>query len=202
MCAVCDSCAWSAAILVAKVSVMSTRVIRLRTGHHPHLFDRPCLEALVAEQRDVGEGVAGVGVDRLDGGLAGGEVVRVRGLDPLPVALGRLDEHPPRPHLPDHPADVAPQVVRDGQLAVPVAEVDDVGGAPESGGGALLGAPNARYVRSWDVRVEAAGVTVGDDAERDRDPLSRPLGQGAGRAEVDVVGVGGDHQDALDLGVR
>ena len=49
------------------------------------------LEALL-EQLGVGERVAGVGVDRAQGGLAGRHVVGVAGADALPVPLGALDE--------------------------------------------------------------------------------------------------------------
>ena len=50
-------------------------VVGVRRGHDPHLLDRPGLEALVAEQRGVGEGVARVRVDRLDRRLTGREMV-------------------------------------------------------------------------------------------------------------------------------
>src|SRR3712207_8628841 len=57
--------------------------------------------------------------------------------DPLVEPLRRAGEHPLRPHLPDHPGDVAAQV--EGQLQPPVgvAEEADVGDADGGRGGAL-----------------------------------------------------------------
>ena len=85
------------------------------------------------------------------------------------------------------------------ELTVAVAEEDDFFGSPEGGGRLLLGASNARNVRSWHVGVEPAGVPVGDDAERDGDPQRAPGRQRAGRPEVAVVRVCGHDEDTLDL---
>ena len=68
-------------------------------------------------------------------------------------------------------------------------------------GGGLLGPPDARDLLAGDVGVGAAGLAVGADAVRHLDPGVDPAGDRAAGAEVDVVGVRGDDQHALDLGV-
>ena len=111
---------------------------------------------------------------------------------------GRAGQHPLRPHLPDHPADVAAQVEGELQPAVGIAEEADVGHADLGGGGPLLGLAQRAHLVARGV-VEPAGVAVGDDAVGDLGAGGGPGGDGAGAAEVDVVGVGEDAQRALDV---
>ena len=91
--------------------------------------------------------------------------------------------------------------VRHRQPAVGVAEEDDVLDADGLRGSALLGLPDAGDLAARDVGVEAAGVAVGADAVRHRDARGGPRRDRAAGAEVDVVGVRGDDQGALDLAV-
>ena len=58
----------------------------------------------------MGERVAGVGVHGAHRRLARRQVVGMAGVDGVPVALGRLGEHPFRPDLADDPADVAAEL--------------------------------------------------------------------------------------------
>jgi hypothetical protein len=69
------------------------------------------------------------------------------------------------------------------------------------GRGGLFLAAQRGYLRPRDGLVEAARVAVGNQAVADLDPGVGPERDGARGTEVDVVRVGGDHQDALDLGV-
>jgi hypothetical protein len=58
----------------------------------------------------------------------------------------------------------------------------------------LLAAADAGDVGSGHLRVEPAGVAVGDHAVGDVRAGVGPPCHGAGGAEIDVVGVGGDDQ--------
>ena len=78
----------------------------------------------------------------------------------------------------------------------------DVGDADDLGRGPLLRLPDAGDLRAGDRGVEAACVAVGDNAVRHLDAGLGPRRDGSGGPEVDVVGVGGDHQDAFDVRVR
>jgi hypothetical protein len=101
--------------------------------------------------------------------------------------------------LPDDPADVASQLVGDVQRAVGVAEEPDVVDADLGSRGALLGLADGRDAIPRYGWVEATCVTVGDDAVGDDAPGRGPVGDRAGGAEVDVVGMGGDDEGAFDL---
>jgi hypothetical protein len=90
------------------------------------------------EQLGEGEGVAGVGVDGTDGGLAGGQVVGVAGVDPGPVPLGRLGHDPVGPEAADDPGDVPPEIEVGVEPAVGVAEEGHVGDPHLGGRGGLL----------------------------------------------------------------
>ena len=150
------------------------------------------------EQLHVREGVARVRVHRAQRRLARGEVVGMAGEDALVVALGRLRHHPLRFALADHPADVAAQV--DGRLhpAVRVPEEGDVGDPDDRGRRGLLAAAQLGDLGAAGAAVRAAGVAVGDDAVRDLAALGRPARGAARAAEVAVVGMGDDDQDAFD----
>src|SRR5262249_13310218 len=65
----------------------------------------------------------------------------------------------------------------------------------------LLAAPQRRHVGARHGGVAAAGVAVGHHAVDDLDPGVGPARHGACGAEIHVVGVGVDHEDATDLGV-
>ena len=143
------------------------------------------------------EGVLGIGVDRLDCGFTRRQVIRVRGLQPAPVAVGGLNEHSGRAHLADHPADIAAQFMADGELAIAVAQephVVDPDGRPRGG---LLLATDPGDLGAGDCRVESARIAVGDDAVGDLEPLTDPLGHGAGGPEIHVIGMGRDDQNGV-----
>ncbi len=132
----------SAATLRSKVSVTSTKVLGLDGAHDPHLVDHVGGEPLGQQLRE-GEGVAGVGVDGAQRGLARRHVVGMAGEDAAPVALRRLAHDPLGPDLADHPGDVPPQVQRHRQPAVGIAEPDQVGDADLLGRRRLLGPADA-----------------------------------------------------------
>ena len=179
-------------------------VVVVRVRHHPGLGDRPVLEALVGQQLRVRERVPRVRVDRSDRRRARREVVRVARTDPDPVAFGALDQGSLRAYLPDDAADVAPELDGRHEPAVLVAEVAEephVRDADRLGRGLLLGAPDPGDLGPGDGRVEATGVAVGAHAVGHLDPGGGPGGHRARGAEVDVVGVGGDDESTLDLGV-
>ena len=77
----------------------------------PELVDGAGLEALVLEL-GMRPAVAGVGVDRADGGLARREMVGVARVEAIPVAIGRLRRAPGSGAPADHAGDVAAQLER------------------------------------------------------------------------------------------
>ena len=104
--------------------------------------------------------------------------------------------------FPDRRGDVATQLDRryDGAVAVPVKEVDGLD-SDRSGCGALLGLAD-----TWDQLarcvVEATRVATGDQQVRDLDAGVDPACDRTGSAEVDIVRVGEDAEDAFDIGQR
>ena len=130
------------------------------------------LQPLALQQLPVGEGIAGVGVDRADGGLGGGQVVGVGGEQPGPVALRGLGHHAVGALLADDPADVAAQLVGHGQLTVLIPEEGDVGDADHLGRRRLLGPPDLAHALAPDGAVRTARLAVGHDAVAHLDPAS------------------------------
>jgi hypothetical protein len=165
-------------------------------GGEVHLAGRPGLEPLV-EQLRVRERVAGVGVDRRHRGLTGSEVVGMARVDALEVALRRLREHALRTHPPDLSADVAAQVEARLEPAVGVAQERDVGDADHLGRRPLLRLADLDHRGARHGEVEAAGFAAGADAVRHLDARVGPARDGSRAAEVDVIGVRGDDQDAF-----
>ena len=81
---------------------------------------------------------------------------------------------------------------------VGIAEEREVGDADDLRRRRLLDAPQVGELGRPDAAVPSTGLAVGDDAVRDLDPGIGPARDAARGAEVDVVGVRGDHQDPLD----
>jgi hypothetical protein len=144
------------------------------------------------------EGIARIGVDRLNGRIARGEMVRVGCLDALPVSLGGLDKHAVGSDLPDHSADVPAQLVRHGQLAIDVIEESHIRDAEDLARSTLFGLTDGRHLRSGDISINTSGVTIGDEAVGDCDSGTGPGSNGATGTEIHVVGVRHDHQKSLD----
>ena len=166
-----------------------------RVGEDPDLEHGPGLEPL-GRQFGVSVGVAGVGVDRLEGGLAGGQVVGMTGEDPVPAPLRGLAEDDLGPHLADDPGERGPQ--RDPDLQATVREAQEPDVVDTHGGrcGPLLGLAQGGGTVPTDVVGHLAGVAVGHDGVGHRAAGRRQAGHGARGAEVDVVGVGADDQGA------
>ena len=119
--------------------------------------------------------------------------------DPLQHALGRLRDHQLRADLADDPGDGQAQVEVGHDAAVGHAQPHQVGDADVLRRGGLLLLPQRGHVGAADRAVAATGIAAGDQAVGD---LHAGVGQrrhGAGGAEVDVVGVGHDHQGSFDL---
>ena len=70
------------------------------------------------------------------------------------------------------------------------------------GGRGLLGAAHGGHLGPVALRLEPAGLAVGHQAVAHLDTGLGPAGDRPGGTEVDVVGVGDDDQDTLDLFVR
>src|SRR5436190_394599 len=79
-----------------------------------------------------------------------------------------------------------------------MAEEAHIAHADGVGRGALLGLSDPADLVARDVRIETASVAIGHDAIRHLDASFGPRGHRASGAEVDVVGMSGDHEDALD----
>ena len=141
----------------------------------------------------MGEGVTRVGVDRAHGGLAGPQVVGVRGEDARPVALRRLADHTLGAHLADDAREVAPQRMRHLEGAVRIAEEADVLD-PDSAAAAarcsacrmpgmsLRGTVGSKPPASPSVMMQYATSM----------PWAVQVATVPGRAEVGVIGVSGN----------
>jgi hypothetical protein len=63
----------------------------------------------------------------------------------------------------------------------------------------LLGLTDLGNLTSGYIGVRPTSVTVGANAVTDRDSGLRPTANRSPCAEINVVGVGGDHQNAFDF---
>jgi hypothetical protein len=169
--------------------------VGLGRGHDPDLADGVGLVAGLEEFRER-ERVAGVRVHRAQRRLAGGQVVRMTGEDPVPQPFRALAHDAVGPDLADHPGQVAPQVHAHLEPAVGIAEEDEVGHAHFGRRRRLFGPADTGDLAPRHGRVEAAGIAVGHDAVGDLSPGVGPGGDRSGHPEIDIVGVSGDHQDA------
>jgi hypothetical protein len=79
-----------------------------------------------------------------------------------------------------------------------MAEEVHVAHADSGSGGALLVLAQRGHLHPRQGPVRPPGLAVGDDAVRDLEPGRGERGHGAGRAEVDVVGVRGDDEDTAN----
>src|SRR5712692_8015301 len=128
-------------------------------------------------------------------------MIRVADAEAEVVALrGRADQ-PVGPDLSDDPGQVLAQAEGRFHPAVRITEEAQVVHAYLLGCRGLLGVPQRRHVGAGDARVASASVAIGDDAVGDVDAGVGPARDRAGRAEVHVVRMGGDDQDAADLSV-
>ncbi len=171
-------------------------MVEFGTGHHPYLGDGMRLEALVAQQFREGELVASVGIDRRQRRFAGGEVIRVAGVDAIEVANGRLAEHDVGLHLADHAAQTLAQFEIGNDATVGVPEEVQFGDAEDLRCGGLFDPADLGHAGAGDRVVETAGITVGDEAVDDVVARGHQAGDGAGSTEVEVVGMGGNGKDA------
>ena len=151
------------------------------------------VEALV-EQLGEGEGVARVRVHRGKRRLTCSEVVRMRGVDPIEVQHRALADYPIGLDLSDHPRQILAQLEGDRDLAIEVAEEDQIGHADLGRCIGLLDPTTSGTLLSRARQVAPTGITVSDQAVGDLDPRLGHLGDGAGGTEVHVIGMGGDHQ--------
>ena len=62
----------------------------------------------------------------------------------------------------------------------------------------LLVAAQRSHLRAWDAELRAAGVAIGHDAVGDLDAAVGPHRDRARDAEVDIIGMRHDHEDAFD----
>ena len=163
--------------------------------HDPQLRDGPWLETLVVQELGVRERIPCVGVHRVQRSLTGRQVVGMTGEDEFQVPLGRLGQHPLGPDLADDAADVTPQLAARHDHAVRVPEEPHVADAHDGRGGALLVLAQRRHLGSCHGAVRASGLAGGGDAVGDLQSGRSERGNRPGRAEVDVVGMGGDDED-------
>jgi len=169
--------------------------------HQPHLVDRPVLE-LSARLPLERKRIPGSWVHGTHRGLGGCGVIGMRTVGRLEIPDRVLGDDHLRPDLTDHLRDVVAKLQVGDDLAIHVTEEHEVG---HSDLGCRLGlflTPDRRHLITGHRVVEPSGLTVGDQAVGDLHPGIGEVGDRSGRAEVDVVGVGHDHQGTLDLGGR
>src|SRR5438045_590227 len=124
-------------------------------------------------------------------------VVAVRGAE-LVGAQGVLADEKIGAVAPDLAGDVAAQPARVLDLAVRVAEERHLLDAERARGAALLLLTDGDQPRGGHRAVARALVAVGDDDEADVLTFLDELRHRAARAELAVIGMGGDHQYAPD----
>lgn len=118
------------------------------------------------------------------------------GVHPVQVAHRALGHDTVRLDLADHPGDGPAQIETGGDPPVVEAEEVQNGHSDDLGRRPLLVAADPGHLVAGDGVVEATGLAVGDQAIDHLVTLRGQPGRGASAAEVEVVGVGGDVQEA------
>ncbi len=142
--------------------------------------------------------VARVGIYGVERGNPGREMIGMARVDAVERALGRLADDPLRAHLANDPRQIATQCERGFDRAVGVREEAHVLDADDLRGRDLLVAAQRSHLRAWDAELRAAGVAIGHDAVGDLDAAVGPHRDRARDAEVDIIGMRHDHEDAFD----
>ncbi len=171
------------------------RLVRLRGAGRPHLRDAaPRLEVAVGELLVEHPPVAGV-ADRVEGGLAGGDVVGLVEVATAPRVAEVVGDHDLRPVASYHRGDGPPEP--DAVLQHAVREAQEVHGIDPDDPGRLdlFGLPHLAAL----LRLHAvdAGLAAGHHAVDDVLPLPGPPRHGGSSAELHVVGVRDHAQGAL-----
>src|SRR5712691_1217580 len=124
----------------------------------------------------MGEGVARVRVNGARRRLTSRQVVRVAGVDALPVAFRRRTHHALRAEPANLAADIAAQLYARHEPSVRITEENHVGDAHLGGSRALLLTPGNRHLSTRDRAVRSARVAIGDDATGHLDTEPGPDG--------------------------
>src|SRR5215469_3548224 len=170
-----------------------------RSARDPDLADGPWLELLFRQQLREREHVARIRVDGVQGRGADSPVVGVTCANTRVIAIRRWAYYPLRLQQPDDPAQVTAQPDSGLDLAVWIAKEVQIVHADLFGSCRLLCLPQRCHLRAPDRRIASTSVSVGHDAVADVDPGVRPLRDRSGGAKVDIVWVGGNHQNAANL---
>jgi hypothetical protein len=180
------------------VCVVSTAMLVPVGRHDPQLVDGPGLEALVVEQLGVGEGVAGVGVD---GAHAASPAARWSGW------LAKMKSQRRSGDWVSTRSGLTWRMTRLMSRRSSMVGCNRPSGWPRKRTSVTPTSAAAARCSRWRSAamsdaghgaVGPAGVAVGGDAVGDLEPGRGEGGHGAGRPEVDVVGMGGHDQDAAD----
>src|SRR3989442_2909 len=163
-----------------------------------HDVDLPYLVRLeLRHQLGEGEVIARERIDAVQRDAADDAVVAVRGAEVVRPPWVLADDHV-GPVAPDLARHLEPQLARVLDLAVGIAEERDLLDAERARGVTLLLGPDLGQPRRGHRAVALAPVAAGDDDEGDGLALLDELRHRAARAELAVIGVGGDHQHAPD----
>lgn len=173
-------------------------VVDLGTVHEPDLADPPRIEPLVVGQRRVGEPVAGIRIDRLEGDLTRRSVVRVAATETLPVPLRAPGDDELRASPADSPDQLASQAHARRQVILGQAKELHRLDTQHSSSSFLLGAADRRDLRARRHRVEATGITIGQHDIADLDTRVRPRGDRATGPELGVIRMGDDDEHSFD----
>jgi hypothetical protein len=106
-------------------------------------------------------------------------------------------DEPVRPRSPKDTSEVTTQIERRLDVAVAIAEEDDVLDADDLGRGEGLLASDVGQLRTGELVISRAGRPVCDDAVGHVGSLVDPPRDGARGPELDIVGVRGDDEDSL-----
>ena len=162
-----------------------------RGAHHQQVADLEGLEPCGGQLR-IGEGVLHRRVAGAHYGLTGGQMVRVRLLQPVPGTLGVHAEHRIGALLAHHLHDSADQLVSGSEEAVALVELNDPLKSDDGGGLLLLLLAQPRRLFRGALGVEPSRVAGGEQAQRGLDSAVGQRGKSGRGPEVDVVGVGGE----------
>ena len=173
-------------------------LLGIRAAHDPHLGRGVRLQAPFGQQFGEGKFVPCIGVDGRERRLSDSKMIGMTRVDAVVSPIGGLGEHPVRFDRADDRTDLAAEIEICKNLAILEAEKVQLGNAEHFRGGRLFGAANLCHSGAGNGVVEAACLSVGDEAIDDFVTLVHPCADGASSTKIGIIRVGGDNEDLHD----
>jgi hypothetical protein len=137
----------------------------------------------------------------LNSGFAGCHVIRVAGMNAIPIPLWRLNHHAIWPYLTDNADDISAQFESRSEPTVAVVKKVNVAYAQCLSCCALFGLTDARHFFARNCGVFATLIAIRANAVRNFDSQIGPRRDSAAAAKIHIVWMCSYDENSLDLSV-